>query len=120
MATYKKYTNKKGEATYYIRAYDGYDSAGKQIERCTKWKPSPGMTEKQIQKELQRQLVHFDDEVKKGLVLDGNIKFQVYSETWLENSQLAPKTKECYIILLQKINQALGHIRLNKFQKHHM
>ena len=48
MATYKKYTNKKGEATYYIRAYDGYDSAGKQIERCTKWKPSPGMTEKQI------------------------------------------------------------------------
>ena len=58
-----------GEATYYIRAYDGYDSAGKQIERCTKWKPSPGMTEKQVEKELNKQMLAFEDKIKKGLFL---------------------------------------------------
>lgn len=44
---------KRGD-TYRIRAYCGYDTHGKQVTRSTTWKPAPGMTPKQIEKELQR------------------------------------------------------------------
>ncbi len=120
MATYKKYTSKSGEPTYYLRAFDDYDINGKQIGHSTTWKPEPGMTEKQIEKELKRQLVLFDEKVKKGLVLDGNITFAAYAKHYLETSELAPKTLECYTIMFEeRIFKALGHIRLDKFQKHH-
>ena len=121
MATYKKYTNKKGEATYYIRAYDGYDSAGKQIERCTKWKPSPGMTEKQVEKELNKQMLAFEDKIKKGLILDMNTTFSEYAELWMQHAEIAPKTRERYCVsLLRRINPAIGHIRLSKLNKYHV
>ena len=45
---------KRGD-TYRIRVSAGYDAAGKQIMKSTTWKPAPGMTPKQIQKELDRQ-----------------------------------------------------------------
>lgn len=64
MATYKKHVSKNGTITYYIRTYDGYDCYGKQIERFMTWKPSEGMSDKQIEKELQRQIVKFEDSVK--------------------------------------------------------
>ena len=32
--------------------YDGYDSDGNQITHKTTWKPAPGMTKKQAEKEL--------------------------------------------------------------------
>ena len=60
MATCKKHISKNGTVSYYIRTYDGYDSNGKQIERSMTWKPDPTMTEKQIQKELNRQAVMFE------------------------------------------------------------
>ena len=104
MATYKKYTNKRGEATYYIRAYDGYDTAGKQIERCMKWKPSPGMTDKQIEKELNKQMLAFEDKIKKGLVLDLNTTFSEYADLWMQHAEIAPKTRERYVSLLSRID----------------
>ena len=35
--------------TYYIRAFDGYDSQGEQIVRSMTWKPSENLTPKQIE-----------------------------------------------------------------------
>ena len=63
------------------------------------WKPSDGMSDKQIEKELQRQVVKFEDAVKEGQYYDSNIRFGDYGEDWLEMNrppQLAPKTYECY------------------------
>ena len=51
---------KRGD-TYRIRAYCGYDAHGKQVTRSTTWKPAPGMSPKQIEKELQRQAVLFQE-----------------------------------------------------------
>ena len=59
---------KRGD-TYRIRCSLGYDSQGKQVIRSTTWKPTPGMTPKQAEKELNRvydlfmeQLMDEDDE----------------------------------------------------------
>ena len=63
MATVKKHISRNGKVTYYIRCYDGYDRNGKQIERSITWKPSDNMTPKQIEKELKRQVILFEENV---------------------------------------------------------
>ena len=123
MATIKKHVSKAGKITYYIRTYDGYDSKGKQIERSMTWKPPENMTPKQIEKELQRQVVMFEESVKKGTCFDSNTRFAEYAEKWLENNKppiLAPKTYERYKALLKNINMAIGEIKLVKLQSHHL
>lgn len=122
MATIKKHVSKAGKVTYYIRTYDGYDSKGKQIERSMTWKPPENMTAKQVEKELQRQAVMFEESVKKGTCFDNDTRFAEYAEIWLENNKpvLAPKTYERYKALLKNINAAIGEIKLIKLQSHHL
>ena len=50
MATFTK----RGKS-YLIRASSGYTVDGKQVRPSMTWRPDPGMTERQIEKELQRQ-----------------------------------------------------------------
>ena len=49
MATYTK----RGNA-YLIRASSGLTVSGKQVRPSMTWKPTPGMSERQIEKELDR------------------------------------------------------------------
>ncbi|HAE51678.1 MAG TPA: site-specific integrase [Ruminococcus sp.] len=123
MATIKKHISKSGKITYHIRAYDGYNSKGKQIEHTMTWKPPENMTEKQMEKEAQKQAVLFEERIRKGTCFDSNTRFAEYAETWLENNRpplLAPKTYERYKALLKNINAAIGEIKLTKLQSHHL
>jgi|GEM_PF-2586537 len=121
MANITKRTNKKGEISYRIRVFAGGKADGTQILKSLTWTPLPNMSERQIQKELERQTVIFEEKIKKGVIAyDGNIKFSEYAEIWLENAQIAPKTKETYGFLLVRINQAMGHIKLQNIQAHHL
>ena len=122
MATVKKHISKDGKVSYYIRAYDGYDSNGKHIERCMTWTPPDKMKPDQIEKELERQKIRFEELVRNGTYFDDNTRFSEYAETWLENNKplLAPKTYERYKALLKNINLAIGDIKLTKLQPHHL
>ena len=80
---------KRGD-TYRIRAYCGYDAHGKQVTRSTTWKPAPGMTPKQIEKELQRQAVLFQEKCS-GQGWGGSIKFETFCKQWFEE-YAAPNT----------------------------
>ena len=113
---------KRGD-TYRIRVSAGYDSSGKQIMKSTTWKPAPGMTPKQIQKELDRQAVLFEEKVKSGRCMDGNIRFQDFAERWFEDygkEHLRERTYLRYVDLSERTYQAIGHIRLDKLQPHHL
>lgn len=123
MATVKKHISKSGQVTYYIRTYDGYDSKGRQIERSMTWKPPEGMTPRQIERELQRVVVQFEESVKRGTCFTSDTRFSEYAEKWLENNRpplLAPKTYERYCSMLKGINAAIGEIKLVKLQSHHL
>ena len=123
MATVKKHISSAGVITYYIRCYDGYDVDGKQIERSMTWRPKPGINQKAMDKELQRQVTLFEDQTKRGFVFDSSTRFAEYANRWLENNkppQLAPKTYQRYIALLKTINEGIGHIRLDKLQSNHL
>lgn len=113
----------KRKESYRITVSCGMDGAGKQIKKSMTWKPSPGMTQKQIEKEVQRQAVLFEERCKSGRVLAGNIRFSDFVEVWRSNyaeTHLKPTTYARYNSLLERILPALGNIRLNRLQPHHI
>ncbi|MCL2102286.1 MAG: site-specific integrase, partial [Fibromonadales bacterium] len=115
-------TIRERSGVYQIRVSAGYDMRGKQIEKSMTWKPATGMTPRQIEKELQRQATLFEDRVKSGLFADGNVRFADFAERWLSLNEknFAPKTLLRYIDLLNRINPAIGHIRIEKLQAQHL
>ncbi|PKM84570.1 MAG: site-specific integrase [Firmicutes bacterium HGW-Firmicutes-11] len=113
----------KRGTSYRIRVSCGYDMTGKQLMRSTTWKPDPCMTEKQIKKELQRQTVLFEEKCRAGLFLDGSVRFADFSDKWFKDyadKQLRAKTISRYQGLMKRILPAIGHIRLDHLQPHHL
>ncbi len=113
---------KRGD-TYKITVSCGYDINGKQIRRNTTWKPASGMTKKQIEKELERQTVLFEERCRTGQYLDGSIRFADFAEKWMNDyadKQLKAKTVAGYKELLKRINPAIGHIKLEQIQPQHL
>lgn len=103
--------------------YDGYDADGNQITHKTTWKPAPGMTKKQAEKEARRQAALYEDRVKRGLLLDCSMKFADFAEKWFKEyaeQQLKPKTIAHYRALIPRINKSIGHISLDKLQPLHL
>ena len=121
MANITKRTGKSGDVSYLIRVSCGYDASGRQIVKRTTWKPESGLTQKQIEKELNRFAVDFENKIMNGATAyDGSVKFAEYADIWLENAQIAPKTRERYVVLLRRVNMAIGHLKLQNLQAHHL
>lgn len=113
---------KRGNS-YLIRVSCGYDMQGKQIVHNMTWKPEINMTAKQMEKEVHIQAALFEQKCRQGLYLDGNIRFADFTQKWLTNyaeKQLKVKTVARYKELLKRINQAIGHIKLNQLQPTHL
>lgn len=113
---------KRGD-TYRIRVSAGYDSSGKQLMKSMTWKPAPGMTPKQIEKELDRQAVLFEEKVKTGQYMDGNVKFQDFAERWFEDygkEHLRTRTYGEYVRMKERTYRAIGHIRIDRLQPQHL
>lgn len=112
---------KRGD-TYRIRVSCGYDVEGKQITRSMTYKPEPGMTKKQIEKELERQAVLFEEKCQSGLYLGENIKFGDYALEWLQTNKgnYAPKTYLRYKVILDRVIPAIGHIKLKDLRPFHL
>ncbi len=113
----------KRNDTYRITVSAGYDGNGKQIRRTMTWKPAPGMTERQIGKELDRQAVLFEEKVRTGQCMGANIKFQDFAEQWFRDygeTHLREKTLFRYRQLSDRTYTAIGHIRIDRLQPQHL
>ncbi|MBP7188225.1 MAG: tyrosine-type recombinase/integrase [Ruminococcus sp.] len=111
MATIKK----RGDS-YSIRVSCGYNSKGKQMIQSMTWKPDEGMTKKQIEKELNRQAVMFEEACNKGYQSKA-IKFEVFAEQWFEEyakPNLRNTTYERMLQLRKRVYSAIGHLRMDK------
>ncbi len=115
-------TIRKRKNSYEISVSCGYDINNKQIRRTMTYKPEPNMTAKQIEKEVQRQAVLFEEQCAKGLVMDGKIKFADFTAEWFKHkkNELRPKTYARYESMLPRINAAIGHLRLDRIQPQHL
>ena len=111
MATIKKRGN-----SYLIRVSCGYDINGNHKEQSMTWKPDEGMTKKQIEKELNRQAVMFEESVNHGFKTSA-MKFQELAEEWFENyakNALRSTTYERMLQLTHRVYPAIGHLRIDK------
>lgn len=109
MANITKVKREKG-FTYRIRVGNGYSSDGKQKMKSTSWTPEANMTNKQIEKELNKRLFEFEKQVQDGLYFD-NIKFAKFSELWLKDyaeKQCSPKYVHESRRLLEIVNKEIG------------
>lgn len=113
---------KRGD-TYKITVSKGYDINGKQIRDRMTWTPNPGMTQKQIEKELTRQAVLFEETSKHSAAKSGNIRLLEFTDVFMTdyaNLLLKPKTAFNYRERMKEINQALGHIKLKDLKPGHI
>lgn len=118
MATVEKRGN-----SYRITVSAGYDIEGRQVRRTMTWRPEPGMTERQVQKELERQKALFENQVKAGQYMSGNVKFQEFTERWFTDyaaTHLRERTIARYKQLAERTYQAIGFLRVDRIQPHHL
>lgn len=109
---------------YRITVAAGIDLNGRQIRRRMVWIPDEKLTPRQVEKELARQVVHFEEQVKAGGgAADGNIRFADFVASYLEEygrPYLKPTTLDNYRRNLKRINQAIGHLRLKDITPMHI
>lgn len=111
MATIRK----RGDS-YQIRVSSGYDVNGNHKEQAMTWKPDPGMTKRQIEKELNRQAVMFEEACMHGYKASA-VKFEELSEEWFEDyakPNLRSTTYERMLQLRHRVYPAIGHLRIDK------
>ena len=114
MATIRKRGN-----TYQIRVSAGYDSLYRQVVHTMTWKPKPGMTEKQIENEVNRQAVMFEEQCTRGIV-PTNMKFQELAEKWFEEYAVVNLKKSSVQRLrgvTKRIYATFGHLRVDKITR---
>lgn len=79
---------RKRNNSYQICVSCGYDVTGRQICRYMTYTPEPGMTAKQIKKEVDRQAVLFEEECLSGkAAADGKMKLGEFIPIYLENAK---------------------------------
>ena len=111
MATIRK----RGNA-YQIRVSCGPDMYGKKMIESMTWKPDKNMTSRQIEKELNKIAVHFEENVKNVIIKkDSKIKLHELCDIYLEMQKkiFSPNTYNTYLHTIEKyIKPALGHLKL--------
>ncbi len=106
---------KRGNS-YRIKVSCGYKADGTQVFQRMTWTPDEKMTAKQIEKEVQRQAILFEEECKRGQIVSA-VKFEPFAEEWFEEYaklNLKSTTYTRQRQLTKRVYAAIGHIRLDK------
>jgi integrase len=112
---------KRGDS-YRIKVSCGYDTSGKQVVQTMTYRPENGMTAKQIEKEVNRQAVLFEQDCLKGN-LTATIKFQDFAQRWFQDvgeRTLKGNTIYHFHNIAPKIYAEIGHLRLDKVTPRHI
>ena len=112
MATIRRRPN----GSYEIKVSCGYGVDGKQRNQYKSYKPEPGMTKRQIEKEVQRQAILFEEDCKRGQITAA-VKFETFAEQWFEEYakvNLRPTSYARMKQLTKRVYPAIGHKRLDK------
>lgn len=123
MPNITKRTNKDGSFSYKITVTKGRDANGKQIRHFMTFTPAPNMTEKKAEKEAQRVAFAFEKQIEDGFSLDNRQTFSNYAEYVIDLKERAGakhRTIERYRQLMERINPAIGHIKLTDLKPQHL
>ena len=125
----------KRGSSYRIRVYDYSAVDGTQHIRSMTWTPTPGMTERQIEKELNRQATLFEESVKHGTMpdstmkirqgscVDSSMRLKDFCELWFKDyaePTLKARTLREYRQMTKRVYTAIGHLPLSKIKPTHL
>lgn len=117
-------TIQKRKDSYLIRVSCGYDQNNKQVIKSMTWKPLPGMTERNIQKELKRVALDFESRAQNGdIVANQNLRLAQFIPQYftLMTARLSPLTQVNYKRIVEDlIVPALGNIKLAQIKPFHI
>lgn len=125
MASIEPRKNAAGQITSYrIIISNGTDYKGNPIRHRILWTPPrKGMTQKQIEKELNAAAVRYEDEVRKGFCIDSSRTLADYAQYVMELKErtgVKTSTLDRYLDMLPRIYEALGHMKLNQIRPQHL
>ena len=110
--------------SYTIRVFRGYDTDGNKLKPYTMtYKPDKKLTARQVEKELNKQAVQFEEQCKLGYALDTRQTFAEYAQYVIElkeRSGTKHSTIRIYKDLLKRINQGIGHIKIGDIRPQHL
>ncbi len=126
MASITERKNAKGKIiSYRIRVSRGYDSRGKKLKPYEMtWKPAENMTSKQIEKELNKQAVQFEEKCLSGIIsINPKLTLNGFIPQYLDTvkGRLSPATFELYTQTIERlISPALGHLKITDIKPVHV
>jgi len=126
MASIQSRKNKNGEIiSYIIRVYQGYDKSGKRLKpHSMTYKPKPGMSAKQIERELNKISVQFEQQCLNGLISnDPKLTLNDFIPQYFDivKESLSPATYEFYQRCVEiHISPLLGNLRLKDIKPVHV
>lgn len=110
--------------SYQIRVFRGRTADGKKLKDfLLTWRPEPGMTKRQIERELQRQATLFEENCKKGQISVEKPTFEKYSAYVLdlkERSGMKARTLASYRDILMRVNAEIGFLKLQDLRADHL
>lgn len=122
MANIRKIEGKNG-VSYKITVTQGRDLEGKQIRHYMTWTPPHKMTERQMQKAVEVAAMEFEKSATLGYQVDNRQTFAEYAAYVLdlkEREGAKYRTIERYKELMERINPAIGHIKLPDLRPRHL
>lgn len=122
MANVRKIEGKNG-ISYKITVTSGRDLDGRQIRHYKTWTPEHGMTARQMEKAVQKMAFEFEKEIELGFQADNRQTFAQYAAYVIdlkERTGAKRRTVDRYRELLQRINPAIGHIKLADLRPQHL
>ena len=111
MATIKQRGN-----SYFITVSCGYDADGRKVRQTMTYKPDERLSLRQIEKEVNRQAVLFEESVRAGKV-NTAVKFEEYARQWFKEVavfKLKERTLANYHAMEKRVYKAVGHLRMDK------
>ncbi len=129
MATITPRKNKNGEIiSYQIQVYRGRSADGKKLKPYIKtWKVPEGLSDKKIQKELNRVATLFEESCHNGIVSTEKQTFEEYAKYVIdlkEKNGIKATTIYHYRKMLNRVtdvnNNGIGHLKLQDIRPEHL
>ena len=118
MAHIEPRVSKSGALSYLIKVSLGYDNQNKQITKSMTYKPTKEMSERQAEKEANRQAVLFEEKCKSLDINNTRVKFQALAEDWLQLVERTQQMKPSTIVRLKGMQErtykAIGNTYVDK------
>lgn len=114
---------KDGKVSYLIRVSNGYDMQGRQKKKAMVWTPPEGLTPAKVKKALAATALKFEEQFTVSAVQDSSIRFYQFAERYMKeyaSKNLKRKTYSEYENRLERINQAIGNIRMCDLKTGHI